>query len=152
MNKKIDTEENKYFTPNVEDIHVGYELEILEGFNWNKYIVPSTSAMYNKKKDEITPMFAEYTKIIHYLLYERDLIRVPYLTKAQIEKEGWKEIHDEEYIKDDKKEGRWWFNNNAVTEWQSTFEFRYGGCNHVKFQGECKDINTFIFVCKLLNI
>ena len=62
----------KYFQPDITDLRVGYECEVKwhtygDGINWRSYIV--------KAGDSILTT---------------DNVRVPYLTKEQIEAEGWK--------------------------------------------------------------
>ena len=133
---------NEYFVPDIEDFYVGYEFEF-EGIpkGWHKMIFSIENTL----------------KTMQYNIEKLNCIRVPYLTKEQIEAEGWREIHDEEYIKqepveEDSASKIWWFNNNANTEYLSTFEFRHRGYNNVKFQGEIKSINEFRYICKLLKI
>ena len=66
--------ENKYFTPDIEDIHVGYEGEV-------SYL----------HEDKFTPFklrHAEETSDFLTGYYNRK-VRTPFLTKEQIEKEGW---------------------------------------------------------------
>ncbi len=145
---------NKYFTPDIEDIRVGYECEMLNGYGeWKPF------------------------KFEKYLYYEGvgvdfGKMRVPYLTKEQIEAEGWEAAREkspftgEQYkfrkIIGEKETGV--FNQDHIytleyygqgtqnlkihLEWESS-------CNKFNgymFCGTCKDINTFRYICKLLNI
>jgi hypothetical protein len=94
---------NKYFTPDIEDIHIGYECE---------YHGMTTGGLYffneNNTKDEkisIEPFIEVWYPIKCSLdpwdkrkpeeiieLLKNNQIRTPYLTKEQIETEGWKFI------------------------------------------------------------
>ncbi len=70
-----------YFVPDIEDIRVGYECEIKptgsEEFDWMPYVINGDNAFrhYETKGRGATS------------------IRVPYLTKEQIEAEGWKPVN-----------------------------------------------------------
>ena len=71
--------ENKYYTPDIEDIRVGYECEIFNPANTDPFIL----GHYYDSWDKIT---------IHRVnMYDvgRKEFRTPYLTKEQIEAEGW---------------------------------------------------------------
>ncbi len=117
-----------YFTPSIEDIRVGYECEIdwagMAGGreNYLKQIL---------KLNELSGMNEFFIKAA---------VRVPYLTKEQIEAEGW-----EEHANGFEKDGNLLklLNNRDVIISHAGFS---------KFCGECKDINTFRYICKLLNI
>ena len=70
--------ENKYFTPDITDIRVGYEAEFdLAGFG---------------KEGWQFVKFQGVDKAVR-CYHEKGLYRVPYLTKEQIEAEGWEFCH-----------------------------------------------------------
>lgn len=134
--------ENKYFTPDIEDIRVGYECEIfnyLKGI-WMPIILDS---------DFIIQILDE----LNHRPYE---LRVPYLTKEQIEAEGW-----------GKGYGLADFEKTKPILWSAkridniTYDLQYNfdtlelilvkGIN-VVYRSQCKDINTFRYICKLINI
>jgi hypothetical protein len=134
--------ENKYFTPDIEDIHIGYELEVNYNFKLND--------IFHKK---IIDSFEELSDI-HSRMPGDCVIRVPYLTKEQIEAEGWERYHmDGTYIKD----------NHILN-----FDFATGlnrlnihkkpetGKNvtshDMLFNSKCKCINDFRKIIKLLGI
>ena len=74
--------ENRYFTPEIEDIHIGYQCEIL----WNQNMLSED----NWYKIEIGDNQTKDFDFIDYIeRIENSKLRVPYLTKEQIEKEGW---------------------------------------------------------------
>jgi hypothetical protein len=139
--------DDKYFVPEISDLRIGYEYEYNGHFThlppqeWKKIIVDYDFFTKNEGWDE-EPISMYY---LSDLIQHPKNFRVPYLTKEQIEAEGWEKIYDEEYIKElPTKEGEasqtWWFNNNSTNEYQSTFEFRYRGYYNIKFQGEIKSL------------
>lgn len=145
----------KYYTPNVEDIHIGYECEIKpkgsEEFDWMKYVING-----NNNFDR----------------YFRDSIRTPYLTKEQIETEGfidtggispffgqhtmfYKEIEPDSNFKDD------FARRYTVSLEQGKIrieEALFGGFTGTHesysqiYYGKCPSINEFRKICKLLGI
>lgn len=149
-----DYENLKYFTPSIEDIRVGYECEMythrfLEGYGWNKQILDSTLVA---------------AIVTHSNELEKG-IKTPYLTKEQIEAEGWKDktsylnincwsfekgnrfavlkVHD---LKNP-------FILQIIVKDPSIEELVFGvPSEHYRFIAPCKDINTFRYICKLLNI
>lgn len=141
--------ENKYFTPNITDIRVGYECEIKPKgsteFDWMPYIVHGG---------------------LNFKSLLNDSIRVPYLTKEQIRDEGWKVItpDNDKYIKPETfffEKGNYFlvvrFNNKIpfldfILRDPAKETDRVKDAERFRFFCECKDINTFRYICKLLNI
>lgn len=136
----------EYFTPNVEDIHVEYECEILKE-KWEHFVF---------NVEEIIPVFGRVNSKT--VLSEK--IRVPYLTKEQIEAEGWKE--EQMYINGtfvmilgELNEGYelMFAEGNSqivITKVWTLFDDQVKRDNI--FKGNCKDINTFRKIIKLLEI
>ena len=153
--------ENKYYTPAIEDLRVGYECECLwvrpEPKTWDKIEVTETDT-------------EEYLKLSVQEVIRRvktGEIRTPYLTKEQIEAEGWvfkttnrirswyekpdlfidaphspshqilaaELIHDSEY-------------NTIQIRVQLRSDFEY----HTFYEGNCPSINEFRTITKLLGI
>ena len=154
--------ENKYFTPDIEDLCIGYECE----YNFARAYTDEFDFVKIGYKD-VTPGKGGYTNELTHMIHLIDdgaaAIRVPYLTKEQIEAEGWEYKHtykdliyyDEriffEKRKSDKKEDIWklqleYYKNNLVRIHIDQ------GHDWKRFLGECKDINTFRKIIKLLNI
>ncbi len=131
--------ENKYFTPNIEDLYVGYECEInnIHG-KWESITITFTNSNSFYKTD-----LAEVC-----LLVEDKYVRVPYLTKEQIEAEGWKP--EQSYFR---KNNLYLFfeNNELEIEFGEPFTWDASDSD-VRYKGECKDINTFRKLIKLLGI
>ena len=153
--------ENKYYTPDVSDIHLGYELEVEElekadnnpddadGKWWKKVIIDSTvdEDIYEFCGNSITGIKNRD------IVYVRNTFRTPYLTKEQIEAEGWvemsppiisisREFRNIPFIKDGYRLD-YNINSNQLAITISR-EFL--------FYGECKSINELRIICKLLNI
>lgn len=74
--------ENKHFTPEIKDLRVGYECEmkVYNEDRWVKLVFGNLdfSTVLDRDKD------GKYSV--------PDCIKTPYLTKEQIESEGWKHI------------------------------------------------------------
>lgn len=128
----------EYFTPDIEDIRVGYECESLfTDMKWHSFIY--TPDDFSVLKEEIL----------------NDMVRVPYLTKEQIEKEGWVvdfEDKERKRFTAGKNSFRLHFINNRldITTYRGDFGLVEDGVPI--FKGECKDINTFRYLSKLLGI
>ena len=167
--------ENKYFTPNIEDIRVGYEFEeASEGR-------PGYPEWVKGRIED----FEEAQLIIEEKL-PRQSIRVPYLTKEQIEAEGWKNIggglsenffycsegEESESYKKQKLHydlvEKYLIFGSHITYRKDGYdldfyfqpycpkkhwiEIKIHELRHIIYMGECKDINTFRYICKLLGV
>lgn len=163
VNYKLD----KYFTPDISDIRVGYECEIeLDSFEEaleDLSIVDKTATKWVKEKCAS----GRHLDFLTALRYD-SRIRVPYLTKEQIEAEGWKSVNLSKGF--------------AYRFGVPSFRFGFTKDNYIlvldtrKYHIEimaldvlkidflpefpetfrvtipCKDINTFRYICKLLGI
>ena len=127
--------ENKYYTPDISDIRIGYKCECLWiGLNeWKQIkIVESDSDNYLELSIE---------DVISRI--KTNEIRTQYLSKEQIEAEGW--VIDKHFN----------FSKNNYTLHHHT---RYGKGITIYnndgriYDGDCPSINEFKFICKLLNI
>ena len=134
----------KYFTPSIEDIRVGYECEL--------YIRRYENDKLVKEGWEPTTLFSGSVRFIleRMLLHE---VRVPYLSKEQIEAEGWKQ--DERY--DDKMhfyKNEVYLSLHIIYHKEEVIYHKISIFNEdgVIFKGECKDINTFRWICKLARV
>lgn len=130
--------ENKYFTPDIEDLHIGYELEVNYNFKFND--------VFHKI---IIDSFEELSDI-HSRMSGNCVIRVPYLTKEQIEAEGWiphGQGNDNGIVYSLLK------NSFRIAIWRDSLKIQIQECEgNILFEGHCKDINTFRKICKLLGI
>ena len=158
---------DKYFTPDIEDIRVGYECEVLSSYGWQPGFWPGVLM-----EDTLTGFDAQDNGHIVATknLIAMNSIRVPYLTKEQIEAEGW-EIYEKDSTKRHETELLWgsigFTKNNYFLRWNfadmsisiilvdpSKVEGLLFNTlpEHFKCTCSCKDINTFRYICKLLNI
>lgn len=141
-------QKNQYFTPEIEDIRVGYECEIATPVNPNfeSYVWDYVTLSKHNFNHE-SPLFALSAKL-----------RVPYLTKEQIEVEGW--IKYDRFVNLDKqeKDRRFFYKKgDFIIIFTGDLEIHklkdYSDTNsEVLYKGECKDINTFRYISKLLKI
>ncbi len=150
--------ENKYFIPEISDFYNGYKYERNDGGEWysvtcDLYDARDIKTLLNKKVLDTFPEgknpLDSDTYSAHYKATSIDRIRVPHLTKEQIEAEGWKFDYNlgdfDYYIKTV---------NNTEYELEFCYKERIN-INRYKFtlyHGECKDINTFRKIIKLLEI
>jgi len=153
----------KFFTPNIEDIHVGYECEYQDNYGFESFNNGEETWIPIKiklKDDE-----GAYTSQLEDILIGMDdgyqPVRVPYLTKEQIEAEGWYKINNNYPIQTFKHpidvdvEVIYNYDTNylfitipgKIMFTEPNIEYRAN-----KFSGECKDINTFRKIIKLLGI
>ncbi len=159
--------ENKYYTPNREDFREGFEYEQL-------HCAYSTVDFRLTSSQWIKHIFDDFTSPENYLLdekFENKSIRVPFLTKEQIESEGW-EFNEVEIVKPNLmcyKKGT--MHGDEVlyqiiyilsTKWiliyvgnyiiRTTLNNNEIITNNTLFSGKCLSINEFRYICKLLNI
>jgi hypothetical protein len=164
--------ENKYFIPEISDFYNGYEYERNDGGEWysvtcDLYDARDIKTLLNKKVLDTFPEgknpLDSDTYSAHYRATSIDRIRVPHLTKEQIEAEGWELIQI--YPK-----GACIFQKGTKEKGcELTYDFTEHRVHFTKlyFYGlddeytrtkltwsslECKDINTFRKIIKLLGI
>jgi len=125
----------QYYTPEISDIRVGYECEyrVGEKYKWNKHIVEN---LHTDREGYGISELESYLK--------EGNLRTPYLTKEQIEAEGW-----ERYKKNiGRLEYSIVFYKNTI----EIYEMDETGYRVCKYNGNCPSINEFRTICKLLNI
>lgn len=155
---------DKYFTPEIKDIRIGYECEVESNNIWIPVILKSGIF-----EDEFCQMFqTTNNESYHY----QDNIRVPYLTEEQIIKEGWKKIDiirnggSISFSKNINKENfyklmynysnRIKYSTNIIIHKVNYDLGMYGICPTIEeeiiYNGDCKDLNTIKLIMKLLGI
>lgn len=139
-------EMDKYFIPEISDLHVEYECER------NMYIVGEYDKDISKRW--MRWVIEDGSDIINIIRESKnDNIRVPYLTQEQIEAEGWNNTTlDYQKIMlfvGEKVQGyyyklvyNYWNHRLSITEVDDS----------CLFSGECKSINELRYICKLLKI
>lgn len=128
-------EKEKYFIPEISDLFVGYECEKEHG----------------EFDDNMQKIYVPYKMEFEYGWLEiperyNERLRTPYLTKEQIENEGWsfiQQIGNTLFFK--KKDFELTFNDNYINI-NNFGEYDLG------YWGQCKDINAFRYLMKLLEI
>lgn len=154
---------NKYFIPLIEDIRVGYECEIWE--DERCFIRGKVTKVYQGTQNEESCLGLYIDNGNGFLIDRYRQIRVPYLTREQIESEGWEYSANYEAIEDSKFPDELGFLKELqdnLTQFLLYYDpnshclriekiYNCGGEGWI-FRGKCKDINTFRYICKLLNI
>jgi hypothetical protein len=129
----------EYFTPEIEDIRVGYEYEQMASEStWDKKTIQEST--------------------IRLGAFGTSNMRVPYLTIEQIEAEGWVITNGNTSGNEPNLISLWY--RCYGTTYPYTLSYPCDGSHtlviyldpYTLYRGECKDINTFRYVCKLLNI
>lgn len=145
-------QENKYYIPDVEDLRVGSEVEIYEQLSdklirtikWHKAVLHQST-----NKEDVVIDMNRVNKLL-----KAGKLRVPYLTKEQIEELGWK------------YKQRSGVGNVYAKETYSitTNVDTYAGHNDTKnkiiiqnnnlvcYVGKCKSINDLKYLMKILKI
>jgi hypothetical protein len=128
-------EEDKYYVPEISDFRIGFEYEF-QGIpkGWHKMIF--------SEEDNLKTMRYNIEKL-------EDAIRVPYLSKEQIEKEGWKQRVTED--------DTWYLGEQRDYDLIKARKSHYyiimnNDSDITLFSGEIKSINEFRYICKLLKI
>lgn len=129
----------EYYTPNIEDIHIGYECQVSynHGNTWRDFII-------------VEEDFQRLRSIYK--------LRTSYLTKEQIEAEGWKILNDTTLNMElskcetvfegyDIKLGE-----DKITIRAYSADIYSGGGFSTLYVGKCPSINEFRTICKLLGI
>ena len=153
-------EQNKYYTPDISELHVGYECEHTS--NMSAFICEDYDDVV---KDKLTS-----TDLRCYITWGEEeeglekFVRTKYLDKEDIESCGWKwlgtiygenmtsktsmyELSTGTEIKDT-KENRWQMKYSYDNQKASISQ----GTNWMRFFGECKSINELKKIMQWLNI
>lgn len=159
-------ENDKHYHPNLEDLRVGYEFEyslqsihLPNGMDWKKMVVEEKH-LFPDYSDQDNEAFISFIAGA----IKRKNIRVPYLTKEQIESEGWKitkNLDDEELTGQKIKSDFTFFEIYYDTFLKELIveEFNQAQLVNAKtgdynsntiFKGECKSINEFRIIIKML--
>lgn len=152
--------DQKYFTPAIEDLRVGYEFEKIHSFQKKTWTKDAISEFYFFPKGDGTVGILDMVFSI-----KEGTIRVPYLTKEQIEAEGWMLLERSAFIHFNVGLEFQFSEGTAYRlEFPSTKNELYkgreiriykktlAGRGDTLFVGQCPDINTLRHIQKLLNI
>lgn len=167
----------KYFTPKIEEIYIGYETEEISNFFGefstfrNFPNLDSLEAHYLSEEISSTPVIIDSNKLVELMLLNNlprreggkrmlGTYRTPYLTKEQIENEGWVLKGKSTCLWFD-KEGD--FERTTYTLYKATLYYNLEdkwlsiylhdcGDKIDIFQGKCLCINDFRKIMKYLSI
>ena len=126
----------KYFIPNIEDIRIGYECEINYSLGYTDKYVKTII----KLKEEDDSCCDDVSTITIMMDDGYGEVRTLFLTKEQIEQEGYRT----DYISDT---GMYFFFDD-ITHILKICDYN----GDMSYNGECKSINEFRYICKLLKI
>lgn len=164
-------ENNEYFTPSIEDIRINYEYEF-HGMTVGGLYITNEDGTKDEElsRESNIPVWSKEKAGLGFWnrnpgsipeLLENGQIRVPFLTKEQIEAEGWKYIGKAQDIWFE-KEGS--FEMNSWTAYKTKLQYGLHDkrlrifvidtdkTEYDCFRGECKDINTLRTISKLLRV
>jgi hypothetical protein len=144
-------EQQKYFIPEIGDIRVGYECEKEDSIKGYEPYTFDLKGVRDVMQDEISD-------------YRETWFRTPYLSKEQIEAEGWKETELSKKVAGDYKR-KAFIKNNYFLIWDTfrdsyieitlidpSKDYRFMNPENFKCTVPCKDINELRYICKLLEI
>ncbi len=152
INKIIFTtmkEESKYYTPDIEDLFIGYECELKYTKEWRKEILWNPALT------------------VHKLKHKGYDLRTKYLDKQDIEELSWKLTDKRDpwlgigyiYEKDQKCDGfnEWGkftltFVPNRIFKIHYRYQSSYINHDDYIFDGKCPSVNEYRKIMKLLNI
>lgn len=146
----------KYYEPEIEDLRIGDEVHIKDCGNYSNCEGCDFSATVSGIMSYPNIWVISKNTQQEYELYPQQ-IRVAYLTKEQIEAEGWEAAREHptaHFKKDINKDSYFSLTLNADNQIVITKSFIDGWAWKWSpfYSGECRDINTFRYLCKLLNI
>lgn len=147
--------EDKYYIPDIEDIHIGYEGEILID-KWEPFVLDKERVDHYSKWGGDA---CDIDDIFSHLKYGQ--IRTKYLTKKDIESEGWEIFKEHKY---DDRNYKYPEIGKIYTKGNKYLSF-YESINEIEihnneeysdrqtwYDGKCKSINELKTISKLLNI
>ena len=158
----------KYYTPDIEDLYIGYECEIFErlAFSpekiWQKYICGDTHCAYDESFD---PLYQQSVVLV----YENNTpwVRTKYLDKSDIESLGWNHTGGQ-LMSVGRKDFETKFHLlqfycarvdniglstiKIMTKEDDFVMGSYRGYDRVLYDGECKSINELKKIMQWFNI
>ena len=147
---KEELDSNKYYTPEMDEFHIGFEYEYFYNDEWHKHYLDGTPII-NNELDEFSD---DLTKLSH------AICRVKYLDKDDIESLGFKIIDSthqfckyEKHIpiepNTDKQIDYWYIRKDNVGDRLFMYNYNSGWS---RFLGEIKNISELKILLKQLGI
>lgn len=141
----MENENNKYYTPSIEEFHVGFEFEYLPPLwtsemerVWIKYNWNSKLATIGLHDNYIS---------IGGVIIKEDCLRVKHLDKEDIEELGWKMVWNDSHGVDYTYEGKWQLSVPLKGDFIQIFKDRAS-----YFKGTIKNKSELIRLMKQLGI
>lgn len=148
--------EKQYYTPNIEDLCIGYECEIKTNHGFESF--DNNKEKWVPIKIGYLDVDGAYTDEIATIINEFDdgatPVRTPYLSKEDIEKEGWqlKETWQKIDISYLFKKGNIYIRLGYVEGVPTIDVLKNLESRTFMYLGECKSINEFRKIMKWLKI
>lgn len=128
--------ENKYYTPNIEDLYIGYKCEIES----NKIWYPETIEGISTKENIV-----ECNGFDYYITKDLPNIRTPYLSIEDILGEKWQQVIENEtnilFKKGESLCYLWKLNIPYIEIYPEEGK-------DTQYQGDCYSVNEFRKICK----
>lgn len=142
--------ENKYFTPDIEDICIGYECEINDALGYKvDYIKCIIDDKVLVATSDNSFEASSLSSIIDMVNDGYGRIKTPYLTKEQIEAEGWKIAAKDSFTPLFRKSN---FTLGYREEDNKLKIQTFGENSYTLYYGKCKCINDLRKIIKLLGL
>jgi hypothetical protein len=144
----------KYYYPDIEEIRIGWEGEVNDALGYKEEYIPFKI----KLMDEEYAYCSNIDDLVTMIDDGYGEVRVPFLTKEQIEAEGWKyksKSIDLWFEKEGNFDMLSWTAYRAVLQYglhdhRLRIYMEDCGNEHTVFEGICPDINTFRTIIKLV--
>jgi hypothetical protein len=156
-------EDNKYYTPSIEEFHVGFECEVIDFqgvddnpyYDWEYRIITDTDLSHDTFLEDYDGFYSLKEAI------EEDKIRVKYLDKSDIKSLGFELIKEDDgsvlFKKDHTEYGytdytflQYYIKDNGVDIYHSTSQFDYERTNI--FNGTIKNKSELKQVFKMIGV
>lgn len=147
---KVVMDKLSYYTPSIEDLRIGYEFEYNGHYThitskWEKQVI--TEKWYGMNYTSGWDSDPTITFYLGMLKRNPNNFRVPYLTKEQIEAEGWVFTGESNPAYNNLL-----FRKSTWFLWLNEKEIWLQKGNQMKYDGPCPSINEFRTITKLLGI
>lgn len=156
-------QQNKYYTPSIEELHVGYELEVEDfnqghenGVQWIKSIIKHGGNYERNTHEQIFDGTTIQGIEARNDVYIRNTYRTKYLDREDIESCGWEIVWEDNKEQGYKMVKPSTIKDQAPDEWELTHydKIVYISSEYSNrcFDGFCPSINELRTIMKLLQI
>lgn len=135
----------QYYLPHVQDLYIGYDYQLKDGEVWHRDTIHSGAEL-----DSIQ-LRLQYTK--------QQTVRVPFLCRKDLEKDGWKHVIGDEKTDGDpfRRYSRLYLKNNCIVQLFTNSDRIYLFIRirekefKMLFAGRCPSMNEFRKICNSVN-